>query len=141
MAKQTRNAPKPEPAFGQGLTRFAARNQKTLFWFSFGLMAVMSLLLFNMRVSEGGDDSTYLCRAMEVVASGRYPDFQGPAYPLFLSLFIFAFGFNLILLKLTSLACMLTGHWLLYRLLRGRVNPLLLVAVLGLTAVNSWLLY
>ena len=99
MAKQTRNAPKPEPAFGQGLTRFAARNQKTLFWFSFGLMAVMSLLLFNMRVSEGGDDSTYLCRAMEVVASGRYPDFQGPAYPLFLSLFIFAFGFNLILLK------------------------------------------
>lgn len=122
-------------------TSFIKNNERLLFWFSFFVMSVFSLLLFNIRVSEGGDDSTYMCRAVEFLASGAYPNFQGPLYPIFLSLFIFLFGFKLSVLKVTSMICILVGHWLIYRLLRKRISESLMFAVLGITAVNSWFLY
>lgn len=102
---------------------------------------VFGLLLFNLRIDEGGDDSTYICRAMDVVASGTYPTFQGPLYPWFLAIFVAFCGPNLLVLKLTSLVCVLCGHSVFYKVTRKKINPKLLLAVLGLMSFNSLYLF
>ena len=102
---------------------------------------VMALCLFNMRVDEGGDDSTYITRAMDLVAQGTYPTYQGPLYPIFLGVFISMFGAKLLMLKLTSLVLILLSQYLFYRMLKGRVNIRIVFAVMFLMGVNSWYLF
>lgn len=114
---------------------------KRLFYASLVLMTIFGLALFNLRISEGGDDSTYIGRAMDLLAEGRYPSYQGPLYPMFLAVVISITGFHLAILKLTSLLLLLAGHWLLYRSLKGKVSYTLLFTMLCLTAVNSWYLF
>ena len=88
------------------------------------LTAVMALLLFSVRMNEGGDDSGYICKAADFAASGKYPNFQGPLYPVFLSLFVWlSGGINLVVLKLTSFALIIIGQvatWLSLRRLVSR---------------------
>lgn len=102
---------------------------------------VFGLLLFNLRIDEGGDDSTYICRAMDVVASGTYPTFQGPLYPWFLALFVAFCGPNLLVLKMTSLVCVLCGHIVFYKVARKKMNSEHLLAVMGLLSINSLYLF
>ncbi|MBR6249902.1 MAG: hypothetical protein IKR17_01755 [Bacteroidales bacterium] len=104
------------------------------------LTAIVSLLLFNMRVDEGGDDSAYICRAFDLIESGRYPNYQGPLYPMFLAVIISLFGSSLFVLKLTSLLFITASQWIFYRSLRGRVNVRLILMVMALASINSWYL-
>lgn len=100
------------------------------------LTALMALLLFNARLNEGGDDSTYICRALDLLADGRYPDFQGPLYPLFLAPFIaLCGGVNLMVLKLTSVVLLAAGQLLMWWALRRRVPAIILLAAMLLMAV------
>src|SRR6056297_1010458 len=62
---------------------------------SFFFTLLFSFLLFNFRVSEAGDDSAYILRAYDFINEFKFPTFQGPLYPIFLSLFIFIFGLNI----------------------------------------------
>ena len=39
------------------------------------LTALVGMLLFSVRLDEGGDDSNYICRALDLVADGTYPNF------------------------------------------------------------------
>lgn len=102
---------------------------------------VMGLCLFNMRVDEGGDDSTYITRAMDLVANGTYPTYQGPLYPMFLALFISLFGAKVWVLKLTSLALIVLSQWTFFRMLRGQINIRITFAVMFLMGINSWYLF
>lgn len=111
------------------------------FWAIMVVTLVFGLLLFNLRIDEGGDDSTYICRAMDVVSSGTYPTFQGPLYPWFLAIFVAICGPNLLVLKLTSLVCVLAGHYVFYRLARKKMNNEHLLSVLGLMSINSLYLF
>ena len=52
------------------------------------ISALTTLLFFNARMNEGGDDSMYICRAYDFIDICKYPNFQGPLYPIFLSVFI-----------------------------------------------------
>lgn len=105
------------------------------------LFAILSLLLFNLRVSEGGDDSTYIIRAVNFLNEGSYPSFQGPLYPMVLSLVVALFGINLGLLKITSLVFMLGSMWLFYRLYVGRVRYSVLFATMSMLAVSHYFIY
>ncbi|MBS2210642.1 glycosyltransferase family 39 protein [Carboxylicivirga mesophila] len=105
------------------------------------LFSIFSLLLFNLRVSEGGDDSTYIIRAVNFINNGTYPSFQGPLYPLFLSLLVGLFGIKLGLLKLSSFALMLTGIWFIYRVFKERVNYTLLFSTLLISSLSSFYIY
>ena len=103
------------------------------------LTALMALLLFNVRLSEGGDDSTYICRALDLVAEGRYPDFQGPLYPVFLAPFILmGGGVSVVGLKFTSYALIIFGQLAMYLSLRHVVSRRLLLSVMLLMASNLW---
>ncbi len=123
------------------LEAYLSQHHQKIFYFSMAVMAVFALGLFNLRISEGGDDSAYISRAMDLLASGRYPSYQGPLYPMFLSVVLAITGFNLTILKLTSLLFIIVGHWLTYLTFRNRTSYVLLFATLFLSAVNSWYLF
>lgn len=139
MKKQTED--KPTASYYSRLEEFLSRHHQVLFYWSLALMALFSLFLFNLRISEGGDDSAYITRAMDLLDSGRYPSYQGPLYPMFLAIVLSITGFNLFLFKCTSLIFMLMGQWLLYRTFRNRIAWVVLFAALFLTSVNSWYLF
>ncbi len=120
---------------------WCAKHQLLLIGLILGLFSFLSLLLFNLRVSEGGDDSTYIIRAVNFINDGTYPSFQGPLYPLFLSLFVGLFGIQLGLLKLTSFALMLVSIWLFYRIFRQRISYTLLFATLFISSLSSFYIY
>ena len=105
------------------------------------LTFVVGLLLFNVRVDEGGDDSTYITRAIDFVRSGTYPTYQGPLYPIFLSIFVAIFGSNVVILKFTSLLLITFAQYIFFRMLRGRVGYRAIFAVMGLMSINSVVLF
>ena len=106
-----------------------------------GVFTLFSLLLFNLRVSEGGDDSTYIIRAVNFINDGSYPSFQGPLYPMFLSLFVALSGIKLGLLKVTSFVLMLISLWLIYRSFKDKIAYTLLFATLLILSVSSYFIY
>ena len=121
-------------------TSFIDKNANIMAIVLMVLTAVVSFLLFNMRVDEGGDDSAYICRAFDLLDSGRYPNYQGPLYPMFLAVVMAIFGKGIFGLKLTSLLFIVASQWIFYRSLRGRVNVRLLLMVMAIASVNSWYL-
>jgi len=108
---------------------------------SFFFTLLFSFLLFNFRVSEAGDDSAYILRAYDFIKEFKFPTFQGPLYPIFLSLFIFIFGLNITLLKSISLVSILAHLYLFYKAFKGSVSSFLLVFILIIISFNGHLLY
>ncbi|MBK3517289.1 glycosyltransferase family protein [Carboxylicivirga marina] len=121
--------------------QWCSNNQKALIFTILSIFTLMSMLLFNLRISEGGDDSTYIIRAVNFINDGAYPSFQGPLYPMFLSLFVSLFGIKLGVLKLSSFALMLFCLWFIYKHFKGRVPYTLLFATLLLVSVSSYFTY
>lgn len=110
-------------------------------WVVTGVAALMAFLLYDFKVSEGGDDSAYVSRAFDLLKIGRFPSFQGPIYPIFLSGLIGVFGLKLQLLKISSAVFMvLFFHWA-YRLLRTRIPIVALFPAFALAALSPMLLY
>ncbi|MCU4163261.1 glycosyltransferase family 39 protein [Carboxylicivirga caseinilyticus] len=105
------------------------------------IFSLMSFLLFSLRVSIGGDDSTYIIRAVNFLNEGSYPSFQGPVYPLFLSLFISVFGVKLGLLKLTSFALMLTSMIGFYKVFKERIPYWLVFSTMLLLSASSYFIF
>ena len=100
------------------------------------------MLLFNLRISEGGDDSTYIIRAYKFLKQGTYPSYQGPLYPVFLSFIIgISGGIKLGLLKFTSFIFMLVFYPLFFNAYKDRIPPLTLFAAFLIISVNSFILY
>ncbi|WP_439181904.1 hypothetical protein [Carboxylicivirga taeanensis] len=117
------------------------RYRHILIWGIGGLFTVLSLLLFNLRLSEGGDDSTYIIRAVDFINDGTYPSFQGPLYPMFLSILVALFGVKLWVLKSSSLLLMLSGIYVFYRIFRQRISWLLLFSTLIISSLSSFYIY
>lgn len=133
MAKNITQTPQP-----QGPSFFDRRGDLIAGLIIF-LTAVMALLLFSVRMNEGGDDSTYICKAADFVDSAKYPNFQGPLYPIFLSLFVWlSGGINLLVLKFTSYALIIVGQLVTWLALRRHVSRPLLLSALLLMACNLW---
>ncbi len=116
-------------------------HQTNIIWSVLGIFTLLSLLLFNLRVSEGGDDSTYIIRAVNFINDGSYPSFQGPLYPMFLSLFVALFGINLGVLKITSFVLMLISLWLIYKTFKDKIAYTLLFASLLIISLSSYFIY
>jgi hypothetical protein len=110
-------------------------------WVVTGIAALMAFLLYDFKVSEGGDDSAYVSRAFDLLKIGRFPSFQGPIYPIVLSGLIGVFGLKLQLLKISSAVFMiLFFHWT-YRLLRTRIPIVALFPAFAMAAMSPLLLY
>ncbi len=137
--KVKKSATAPTPEGETWLGNIIDRNANLIAYVLVALTALMALLLFNARMSEGGDDSSYICRALDFIDQGRYPNYQGPLYPLFLAPFIvFSGGVDVIGLKFTSYVLIVLGQLAMYFALRRFASPRLLLSVMLLMAVNLW---
>lgn len=103
--------------------------------------AFFSFFTFNLRISEGGDDSTYIIRALSFIEEGKFPEYQGPLYPIFLSGLIFLFGLKLAVLKLSSWIFLTLAIIVLFRAASKYVSRITLWGAIFALIVNYHLLY
>lgn len=156
MAKKTEHHTKPKTAsvtikkkvtpakpksLLETLDKYLDQRLSWLIWVILGITFLFSLLLFDSRVSLSGDDSFYIIRASDFIHSFKYPAFQGPLYPMVLSLFVAVFGISLVPLKLVSVFLMLGFMYLFYSAYRSRIPSTILVFILAAVSVNSFILY
>ncbi|RLD76284.1 MAG: hypothetical protein DRJ10_13815, partial [Bacteroidetes bacterium] len=117
------------------------KKQSLLFRVLLAITFLFTLLLFDMKVSVGGDDANYIIKAWDFLNEFKFPSFQGPAYPVFLSLFIWLFGINLPVLKFIS-SLFLLGHFVaFYYAFKNRIPSVILFSTLILISINPYLLF
>ena len=123
------------------IDNYFLKKQTQWFWVFFIITAVFTFLLFDLRVSVGGDDSAYIIRAYDLLKDFKYPAFQGPLYPMILSIFVGLFGINLFALKILS-AIFVLGHlYFLFIAFKDRIPAAILIASIILMSLNSYLLF
>jgi hypothetical protein len=120
---------------------FFEKYKKGFFWFGMAFAFLFSLLLFSLKMSEMGDDSGYILRAMKLLKYGDFPAFQGSFYPFFIAPFMAVFGVKIVLFKFLSLLMILGALYFFYQALKGKIPYSLLMPVFLLTAINSYILY
>lgn len=120
---------------------FFEKHRHWLFWFGMAFAFLFSLLLFTLKMSEMGDDSGYVLRAYTLLKKGTFPSFQGPMYPMFLSVFMAVFGVKIVLFKALSMLLVLFALYLFYKSLESKIPYSLLIPAFILTATNSYILY
>ncbi|MFV0345562.1 MAG: ArnT family glycosyltransferase [Bacteroidales bacterium] len=103
---------------------FLENNSILLLWIIVVTCALVSFLHFNFTVSISGDDSAYITRALDFMNEGAFPSFQGPIYPIFLSILICVFGVNVVALKFFSLIFMLAMLLFVYKAFKGKISNL-----------------
>ncbi len=120
---------------------FFEKNQNLLFRIFLAVSFLFTLLLFNLKVSVGGDDANYIIRAYDFIHDFKYPAFQGPLYPMILSVFVGIFGINLPILKFFS-TLLLTGHFVaFYYAFKNKIPASILFSTLILISLNTFLLF
>jgi hypothetical protein len=129
------------PSIFERFETFALRNEKWLMWGTFVLSLICSVLLFDMKVSIGGDDSAYIERAYNFNTKGTYPYYQGPGYPLVLSLLMKIFGFKLGIFKLFSLIFYSAHVVLTWYAFRRKIPYMLLMFMVGFAVVSDYMQY
>ncbi len=118
---------------------FAGKEQK-FFYLGLVFTFIFSLLLFEPKVSIGGDDSIYINRAYNFLHNGDFPTFQAPLYPIVLSLILAITGLNLVAFKLFSLFSILGFYFFTFKLFRNYLEPFLLFVFSMLLATSASLL-
>lgn len=136
MDKPARKKGEPEPLYDR-LGTWCSSHTRGFLIASLLLGLVISFTQFDVKPSIGGDDTAYVLQAMKFVATGQVPvNFRTPGYPLFLALFVWLGGVNLIFLKMTSLACFGGLIVSFYIVFKNRLEPQIFYPALLLIAIN-----
>ena len=130
-----------QPGLFEKLDRWFEKNDKKMFYLTLFLSTLVSVLLFDSKVSPGGDDSSYIERAWNFLHNHKFPYFQGPAYPVFLSVFVKIFGLNVIALKSFSLLCQLGFVFFTYKAFVKRIPYSVLYSLLFFISFNNYIQY
>jgi hypothetical protein len=117
-----------------------SKRDNVIFIILFFCNIIFAFLLFNFKVHEGGDDSAYILRAFRFVNDLQFPSFQGPLYPIVLSLFVWIFGINITLLKALSTVFILVHLFYFFKAYRNNVPSLLLVFSMIIISINAYIL-
>lgn len=125
----------------KSVSAFLEHHNQRLFVFAVSLFLLLGLLTFNLRISEGGDDSSYIIRAYDFLKEGCFPTYQGPLYPIVLSLFTGIFGLKISILKITSWIFLTIGLYFYYRSYRGQVSFIALWGSIFALVINHHFLY
>ncbi len=128
-------------SFFERCDAFFSKYDLAWFWILFGVTLVTSLMLFDPRVSAGGDDSEYILSARAFFKEFKFPGYQGPLYPIVLSIPGALFGMSLTALKSFSMVAMLACMFFMFLAFRRRIPSTLLFITLLLTSINSHVLY
>jgi hypothetical protein len=133
--------PAPPRSLYDRLNGFFERRQQVFFVLSMILSVLMCIFMFDVKVSQSGDDCDYILAAENFWRHFAFPGYHGPLYPIVLSPVVGIFGMKLILLKSLSAVFILLSIWLFYISLRGKVPAVVLMPTLLLTSVCSYLFF
>lgn len=123
------------------LDKFFSKNLNIVFFISLALTIILGVYLFDLKISEGGDDSDYIVAAKHFLTGKSFPTWHGSLYPIFISLLVAISGVNLFVLKMFSFVSII-GHLIIfYYAFRKVISPTFLGFILLILAVNSHLLY
>jgi hypothetical protein len=123
------------------IEKYFRKNSRLFFILSLLLTAILGLYLFDVKINEGGDDSSYIEMAHRFINGKGFPTFHGEFYSIFLGLPVAIFGINLIVLKFTSYLFIL-GHLIFFYLaIKDRVSSTLLVLTMLIISVSSNILF
>ncbi len=140
MSKK-RQAAKQNITLFQRMDGFFEKRLSLFFSLSLIITAILGFYLFDVRISEGGDDSGYIENAKRFMDGLAYPGFHGAFYSIFLSWVMRIFGFKVLLFKFTSYLFLLGHLVFFYYTFRGRVSATVLVMAMLLSSVSAELLY
>lgn len=116
---------------------FCESHTRDILLIALALATVLSLLLFDIKLHTGGDDSTYLLQANDFANKGILPiGFKSPGYPMILALFVLFMGFNVIALKFTSVAFFLASIASFFFIFRQKLEPIIFYSTLLFFAIN-----
>ena len=116
-------------------------NANVCFWFIFAITGIISLLLYDPRVSLTGDDSGYILGANSFIKDFHFPSSQAALYMVALSPVTYFFGTALFPMKMFSLLSMLGFMYFTFKAFRHQIPASILIPVLALVSVNSYVLY
>ena len=139
--KKKHEGKKQKESFLEKINAFIGKRDTLLFWIIFAVTAIVSTILFDPKISVGGDDSGYIISANEFARNFTFPGFQGALYPIVLSLFVLIFGIAPVPLKIFSLLSMLGFIYMSYITFRKIIPAFLLFSGLLLISINSYVLY
>ncbi len=111
------------------------------FFISIFLTVIFGIYLFDVKISTGGDDSSYIEMAHNFITGKSFPTWHGPFYCIFLSIPMLIFGVNVVLLKVISFVFIIAQLVLFYYTFRKLVSPSLLALIMLVVSVNSTILY
>jgi len=125
------------------MEKFFTRHSQACLYLCLAVALLFSLLLFNVRITDSSDDALYIEAGYRYAKSffNYYYTSTAPLYCMFLAIPIAIFGVNLILLKMFSIVFFLLGIFLYFRAFRGRIENIVLLPALFLTALNSLFLF
>ena len=110
-------------------------------WIGLAIGLILACLLFEINVSDGGDDSMYIENAYNFLHGGVLPVYKGTLYALLLSGVIAVFGTSLIPMKIFSLLLVMGSLFFYFKAFRNRVAPTVLVCSYILVSVCSYYFY
>ncbi|MDR1918336.1 MAG: hypothetical protein LBQ65_01670 [Tannerellaceae bacterium] len=123
------------------MNAFFERNQQRLFLLTMLLSGLMSIFLFDVKVSLSGDDCDYLVNADNFWHHFVFPVAHGSFYPIVISPVVGLFGMQLILLKALSAVFILLSIGLFYKSFRGILPAIVLMPSLLLVSVCSYVFF
>ena len=123
------------------LDSICEKHLNLIFYISLGLLILFSILLFEIKISEGADDSNYLFSAKKFIDRVAFPSFHGTSYSILIGWFIKLFGFHLIFFKVLSLLFLIAHQVFFYYGLRKHLSPFILSSILLITSICSGILY
>src|SRR5579864_980961 len=112
-----KNIKKPTPQSEEpfwGLEKYLEKNERNVILVFLLVSLIFSFFMFDIRISEGGDDSGYIQSGWNFIKLHKFPFYQGPLYPLVLAIPLSLFGINLFILKLLSVIFALGNVWFTY---------------------------
>lgn len=125
----------------QRCEKFLERNQTKVICVFLLMSLVFSFFLFDIKISEGGDDASYIQRGWYFITKNKFPFYQGPLYPLVLAVPLALFGLNLLVLKLLSVLFTLGSIWFTYLAFRKRIPYVILFSLIFFLVSNSYIQY
>ena len=120
---------------------FFERHEKKMFYVIMAAGALMSILLFDVKVSLSGDDCDYIVAAGEFWKHFTYPGHHGPLYPIILSPFVGIFGVRIIMLKLLSTVFLVASLWFFYKGFQRITPAIITIPALFLVSINPYVFF
>lgn len=130
-----------EPRLHEKIELFLCRFSNVFFAISILCFVIFSGLLFETKLFLMGDDADYLMDAFKFIHNNAYPAGRSSLYSMMLGLVMLFSGSDILILKLFSFACAVTGFYLLFKTFKGKIPYWLLFSILFFTAINNAILY